>query len=119
MRRLFAVLAILYPMILFSFEVCAQSPPAELATIPGDFPDPSLIRVGDTYWSVATSSEWSPQFPLLYSKDLVHWQQHSAVFAKRPTWAMGSFWAPEISVFGGKYFVYYAARKKNAGLCVA
>ena len=33
--------------------------------MPGDYPDPSIIRVGDTYWATATTSQWAPIFPLL------------------------------------------------------
>ena len=31
----------------------------------GDYPDPSVIRVGELYYATATSSEWAPHFPLL------------------------------------------------------
>src|SRR5689334_11868263 len=40
----------------------------------GDYPDPSVIRVGNEYWATATSSEWAPHFPILYSRDLVNWE---------------------------------------------
>jgi hypothetical protein len=33
----------------------------EKPIIPGDFADPSIIRVGDTYYATGTSSEWAPQ----------------------------------------------------------
>src|SRR3712207_1548810 len=63
----------------------------------GDYPDPSVIRVGRDYWATATSSEWGPEFPLLHSRDLVNWETVGAVFQRRPDWAVGSFWAPERS----------------------
>jgi xylan 1,4-beta-xylosidase len=87
--------------------------------IAGDFPDPSVIRVGQDYWATATSSEWEPEFPLLHSRDLVNWQVVGAVFQTRPSWASGNFWAPEISEHRGRYYVYYTARKRNGPLCVA
>src|SRR5262245_15400172 len=62
----------------------------------GDFPDPSVIRVGNEYWATATTSEWGPIFPLLRSRDLVHWELIGNVFQKRPAWAVANFWAPEI-----------------------
>ena len=40
----------------------------------GDYPDPSVIRVGNDYYATATASEWGPQFPILHSKDLVNWE---------------------------------------------
>ncbi|MDB6024580.1 MAG: hypothetical protein JWM68_803 [Verrucomicrobiales bacterium] len=82
----------------------------------GDFPDPSVIRVGDDYWATATTSEWAPLFPLLHSRDLVHWQNEGAVFQKLPEWTHGKYWAPEIAQFDGKFFVYYVADKKGGSL---
>jgi xylan 1,4-beta-xylosidase len=87
--------------------------------IPGDHPDPSIIRVGKEYWATATSSEWGPQFPLLHSKDLVNWDLAGSVFSHRPAWAVGNFWAPEISTFGGRFYVYYVGRKPDGPLSVA
>lgn len=85
----------------------------------GDFPDPSVIRVGRDYWAAATSSEWAPEFPILHSRDLVNWEVVGAVFQKRPEWSTGSYWAPEIAFDRGRFFIYYSARKKNGPLCVA
>jgi xylan 1,4-beta-xylosidase len=85
----------------------------------GDFPDPSLTRTGQDFWASATTSEWGPEFPILHSRDLVNWEIVGAVFQKRPAWATGSFWAPEISQDRGRFFVYYVGRKKDGPLCVA
>ncbi len=87
--------------------------------IVGDHPDPSIIRVGRDYWATSTSSEWGPQFPLLHSTDLVNWEQTGVVFEHRPDWAVGNFWAPEISQFNGRYYVYYVGKKKGGHLAVA
>jgi xylan 1,4-beta-xylosidase len=87
--------------------------------IRGDYPDPSLIRVGDDFFAVTTSGGWEPEFPILHSRDLVNWETVGAVFQQKPEWAAGDFWAPEISEYKGEYYVYYAARKKKGPLCVA
>jgi len=87
--------------------------------IPGDNPDPSIIRVGKDFWATSTSSEWGPQFALLHSTDLVNWEITGTVFPHRPEWAVANFWAPEISEYKGRYFVYYVGRKKNGPLAVA
>ena len=39
----------------------------ENPVIPGDMADPSIIRVGDTYYATATSSEWAPFYPVFTS----------------------------------------------------
>lgn len=77
----------------------------------GDYPDPSVIRVGDEYWATATSSEWAPHFPILHSRDLVNWELRGYVFSAAPAWAKGNFWAPEIAQDKGRFFVYYTARQ--------
>ena len=87
--------------------------------MPGDFPDPSVIRVGTDYWATATTSQWAPIFPLLHSTDLVNWRMAGAVFQAPPAWSAGSYWAPEIAQDGGRFYVYYTARKKDGPLCVA
>jgi len=100
---------------IFALEAANFSNPV----LAGDFPDPSVIRVGDDYWATATTSEWAPLFPLLHSRDLVHWDHVGNVFERRPDWASGNFWAPEIAEHKGKFFMYYTARKKGGPLAVA
>jgi beta-xylosidase len=85
----------------------------------GDYPDPSVIRVGQDYWAAATSSEWAPEFPIMHSRDLVNWRIVGAVFQKRPAWSVGNYWAPEISEDRGRFYIYYTAKKKDGPLCVA
>ena len=81
--------------------------------LPGDFPDPSIIRVGEDYWATATSSEWAPLYPILHSKDLVNWEMVGTIFDKKPAWSEENYWAPELSFYKGKYYVYYVARNKE------
>ena len=92
--------------------------------IAGDFPDPSVIRVGEDYYATATSGGWTPVFSILHSKDLVNWKAVGSVFATKPNWAKGDFWAPEIAVDKGKFYIFYTARRdegkgKKGTLCVA
>jgi len=110
-----AALLILPSLVQFAnAQVLYQNP-----VIPGDHPDPSIMRVGQDFWATCTSSEWGPQFPLLHSSDLVNWELTGSVFPHRPAWAAGNFWAPEISEFKGRYAVYYVGRKPNGPLAVA
>jgi xylan 1,4-beta-xylosidase len=109
MRRMFTVLT----AILFLAAVHAQR-----LVLPGDHPDPSAVKIGDSWWATATTSNWFPAFPLLQSKDLVRWEQRGYVFNQLPAWADYYFWAPEISYDNGKVYVYYAAHKKGGNLCV-
>lgn len=81
--------------------------------IAGDFADPSIIRVGTTYYAAGTSSEWGPPYPIYTSTDLVNWAYVGPVFTTMPAWTMGSYWAPELFYRNGTYFVYYTARRKS------
>src|ERR1017187_6102310 len=87
--------------------------------IPGDHPDPTIIRVGTEYWTASTSGDWSPQFALYRSTDLSHWTPAGAIFPHQPEWATGSFWAPELVNDNGRILVYYVGRKRGGPLCVA
>jgi beta-xylosidase len=91
--------------------------------IAGDYPDPSVVRVGDEFWAAATTGGWAPHFALLRSRDLVNWEKVGYVFQTRPAWAKDDFWAPEIVSDRGRFLVFYTARrdegpKKRGTLCV-
>lgn len=83
--------------------------------IAGDMADPTVIRVGNTYYATGTSSEWAPYYPLFRSKDLVNWQQIGHLFEQQPAWTRSSFWAPELFHRNGKTYAYYTARRKTDG----
>jgi xylan 1,4-beta-xylosidase len=110
---------ILFLFLIFNGNVFAQKiNPGAASTyknpvIAGDFADPSVIRVGDTYYAVGTSSEWGPAYPIYTSKDLVNWEYAGPVFSDLPAWTMGSYWAPELFYRNGTFFVYYTARRKS------
>jgi len=93
--------------------------PSSNPILPGDHPDPTIIRVGHTYWTTSTSGDWAPEFPLFRSNDLRHWTAAGAIFPQTPTWATGSFWAPELVYDHSRIVVYYVGRKRNGPLCVA
>ena len=115
--------------LVFALCVCASAAAARQAAyrnpvVAGDYPDPTVVRVGEDYWAAATTGGWAPHFALLHSRDLVNWEHTGYVFAQKPAWAKGDFWAPEIVSDGGRILLYYTARRdegpKRVGtLCVA
>ena len=84
--------------------------------IAGDVADPSIIRIGNTYYIAGTSSEWAPYYPMFKSTDLVNWTQTGHIFNKLPEWTKSSFWAPELFHHKGKTYAYYTARRKSDGI---
>ena len=81
--------------------------------IAGDFPDPTVIRVGKMYYAAGTTSDFAPNYPLYESSDLVNWKQIGSVFNELPAWASDSFWAPELYFKDGTFYVYYTAKRKG------
>ncbi|KAL4742679.1 glycosyl hydrolase [Aspergillus similis] len=41
--------------------------------LPGSNPDPSIVRVGDDYFLVTSTFEYTPSAPIYHSKDLIKW----------------------------------------------
>lgn len=85
----------------------------ENPVITADLADPSVIKIGDTFYATATSSEWAPFYPMFSSPDLVNWTQIGHVFNQKPEWTSHSFWAPELFYHNNKVFCYYTARRKS------
>ncbi|HYY94910.1 MAG TPA: family 43 glycosylhydrolase [Pyrinomonadaceae bacterium] len=115
-----ALLALCLPSFARAQERAAYRNPV----VAGDYPDPSVARAGDVYWAATTTGDWAPHFALLRSRDLVNWEKVGYVFQTKPAWAKGDFWAPEVVNDGGRFLVFYAARRdegprKRGTLCVA
>jgi xylan 1,4-beta-xylosidase len=113
--RLRSALALLAAVLAGACAPAAHASPA----LPGDHPDPSLLRAGDGWFATSTSDDWLPAFPILHSTDLAHWRQVGAVLPRRPSWATRDFWAPELVRRGGRVLVYYAARARDGKRCIA
>lgn len=85
--------------------------------LPGDRPDPTVVKIGEFYYASATSNEWAPLFPIFKSDDLENWELINYVFPEgAPSWAKNNFWAPELAYDEkqGKIYAYYTARDKES-----
>src|SRR5436190_4962287 len=47
--------------------------------LPGDHPDPTMLKVGDDFYHCGSSFHFTPYLPIYHSKDLVHWEVISRV----------------------------------------
>ncbi len=106
------LLFIISLMLLVAFApiLTAQEQKEQWQVIPGELPDPSVIKVDNTYYATGTSGDWAPHYPIYSSTDLKNWKLISHVFNETPDWTMSSFWAPELFHKNGTFFCYYTAR---------
>lgn len=70
--------------------------------LPGDRPDPAIIRVGDEYWMTYSSFEAAPGLLLYRSRDLVNWTYVTAALPE----PLGSTFAVDIAEHDGRFFIY-------------
>lgn len=61
-------------LLMFHFFMRAQQQKAQNPILFADVPDPSMIRVADTYYMSSTTMHMSPGLPIMKSKDLVNWE---------------------------------------------
>ena len=54
--------------------------PAINPIIHADYPDPDVVRVGDTYYMISTAMHMFPGGQILRSYDLMHWEHCAYVY---------------------------------------
>ena len=93
--------------------------PAPNPVLPGDWPDPTVLRSGDAWWAATTATS-NRGMPVLTSTDLVHWTPAGSIFAAPPRWSRpDTFWAPALEQVGSRFVVYYSTRRQDGRLCIA
>jgi beta-xylosidase len=90
-----------------------------------DFPDPDVLKVGDTYYAYATGNfDRKISVKIARSQDLITWEPRPDAMPDFPTWAEkdhGLVWAPEVTTAadGQSYLLYYTARvAKTTTQCI-
>ena len=82
--------------------------------LPGDHPDPTLLRVGDDFYHCGSSFHFLPFMPIYHSKDLVHWEVIGRVLppskagfvSDRPS---SGTWQGAITYFYDSYWIYFSS----------
>ncbi|MGB4046259.1 MAG: glycoside hydrolase 43 family protein, partial [Halanaerobiales bacterium] len=94
---------------------------AENPIIWADVPDPSVIRVGDTYYMTSTTMHMNPGVPIMKSKDLVNWEIVNYVYdvlgdsdrqrlvKGQDEYGIGS-WASSLRYHEGIYYVVFSSQ---------
>lgn len=83
-----------------------------------DYPDPDVIRVGDTYYLISTTMHFYPGGVILESKDLINWKIVTYVFDALESSAetrmenelvdySGGMWAPCLRYHDGKFYILF------------
>ena len=88
----------------------------------GDWSDPGMIRVGDTYYTVRSSFGWQPGLPVAESKDLLHWRYIGHGFTTHPKLLPGDtrfgIWGVEMGYNPNtKQFLIYAPTRDGEVFC--
>lgn len=82
--------------------------------LPGDHPDPTMLKVGDDFYHCGSSFHFTPYLPIYHSKDMVHWQVISRVVppsvgnwvTDRPS---AGIWQGAITYFYGSFWIYFSS----------
>lgn len=89
--------------------------------LPGFHPDPSIVRVEDTYYIASSTFEWWPGVQIHMSKDLVNWKLITYPLNEKRLLDMtgnldsGGIWAPDLSYYNGKFYLVYTDVKVTDG----
>jgi beta-xylosidase len=86
--------------------------------LPGDYSDIDCIRVGNDYYAISSTFQFSPGMVILHSKDLVNWtiaghavNDVSKISPKLNWDRMDSYgkgiWAGSIRYHAGKFWIYF------------
>lgn len=75
----------------------------------GDYPDPSVLRVGSDYYMTHSSFIYYPGLLIWHSTDLINWQPVCYALHQY----VGSVYAPDFVVYEGRYYIYFPAGKTN------
>jgi len=91
----------------------------------GFYPDPSVCRVGDTYYLVNSSFAWFPGVPIHRSRDLVNWEQIGHVLdrpsqlnLKDNVGVSAGVWAPTLRYHDGQFYLITTAQRAGQNFYV-
>ncbi len=75
----------------------------------GDWPDPSVLRVGGDYYLTHSSFRYAPGLLIWHSRDLLTWRPLCHALSMYD----GDVWAPELCYHDGRFFIYYKTTGGN------
>lgn len=113
-NQLICIVLVIFQGIIATAQV--KTDKAQNPVIFADVPDPSIIRVGDTYYMSSTTMHMAPGVPIMKSKDLVNWELVNYAYNilddvdamnlvnGKSTYGKGT-WASSIRFHNGMYYI--------------
>ncbi len=95
---------ILLSLLLLQLQVLSAQEYPKLI-MPGDYPDPSIIRDGKDYYMTHSTFNYKPGFVIWHSQNLYDWEPIASV--------PGAGGAPDLVKYKDKYYIYYATGESN------
>lgn len=80
-----------------------------------EFGDPYILDDGHNEYYMYGTGKVQNGYGVYFSNDLVNWKYQGPVYKADTSvsWAIGSFWAPEVYKHKGKYYLFYSAQWRN------
>lgn len=103
MKRIVFIIGVLIMML----KINAQEYPKVI--LPGDYPDPTIVRDGADYYMTHSPFFYAPGFLIWHSQDLVNWQPVCRAIPEHK----GSAMAPDLIKYNGRFFLYWPAAGTN------
>lgn len=80
------------------------------AVLAGDYPDPSIVRVGQDYYMTHSSFHYTPGLLIWHSRNLTDWKSIGHAVSSH---VGGSIMAPDMIYYEGLYYIYFPAGGTN------
>ncbi len=105
-RSLLTFSFFLFPLLSAFLPSCppafGQAPQTNIV-LRGDFPDPTIIRDGDTFYMTNSSYDFFPGLLIWKSQDLKHWERVTRALNTK----VGEVWAPDMVKYKDVYYIYF------------
>jgi beta-xylosidase len=79
------------------------------AILPGDYPDPTVVRDGKDYYMTHSPFYYMPGFLIWHSQDLMNWEPVSRIVPEYK----GSAMAPDLIKHNGRFYLYFPSAGTN------
>jgi len=100
---------ILFLLLFISLTISSKAQEYPKAILPGDYPDPTLVRDGKDYYMTHSPFYYMPGFLIWHSQDLMNWEPVCRIIPEYE----GSAMAPDLIKHNGRFYLYYPAAGTN------